>query len=308
MHNLDKSIEFPAVSILILNWNGAADTLECLDSLKKIDYPSYEIIVVDNSSSGDDVNIIKSKCNDSVTVIKNDQNLGFAEGNNVGIRYILANRESKYIFLLNNDTTVKVDFLSQLVKVAEADSSIGMVGPEIHLYDRPEKIHSRGGVINLYTGWHFVGGSFHRPPYNDDSKFILNYYSGAAVMIRTEVIKKVGAFDPDYFYYTEDVDLGYRIFRAGYKIVCARKSIIYHKEGRSVGGNIRNPKTAYFETRNALLFVRKHGRWCHLMVFVPVLLLKMVYDLLKFFPDEKKVLGSRLRGLWWHVTNRRNNL
>ena len=305
---MDTLKELPEVSILILNWNGLTDTLECLASLKKIDYPNYQIIIVDNNSSGDDVNIIKKEYGDFVTVIKNSQNLGFAEGNNVGLRFIFEKRESKYVFLLNNDTTVKVDFLSQLVKVAESDESIGMVGPEIHLYDEADKIHSRGGVINLFTGWHFVGGSFHRPPYNDDSKFVLNYYSGAAVMIRTDVIKKVGSFDPDYFYYTEDVDLGYRIFQAGYKIVCARKAIIYHKEGRSVGGNIRNPKTAYFETRNALLFVRKRGRWYHLMVFVPVLLLKVVYDLLKFFPDEKKVLGSRLRGLWWHVTNRRNNL
>ena len=295
----------PKVSIIILNWNGLQDTLECLDSLKKISYPNYKIIVVDNGSTGDDVQVIRHRYDQMVEIIENRANLGFTGGNNVAIKAVLQQAESKYIMLLNNDTKVEPDFLSQLVTKIESDDQVGIVGPVIHYYDKPQKIHSQGGVISLYWGWHFVGGSYHRQPYKDATKFLrLHYYSGAAMLIRTEVLRQVGSFDNDYFYYTEDVDLGYRVFKAGYKIVCEPKSKIYHKEGSSVGQEIRNPKTAFYENRNAVMFIRKHGTWLQKIIFITYLFPKMFFDLFKFWPQEKKVIGQRFKGIIWHLNHR----
>ena len=294
----------PQITILILNWNGLKDTIECLESLQKQKYPNYEVIVVDNASKGNDVAVLKEKFGNFIRVIQNTSNLGFAEGNNVGIRTVLHEAKSRYIMFLNNDTVVEPDFLTNLVHRAEGDQTIGMVGPEIHYYDDRTKIHSRGGIISLYTGYRFVGGSEHKPPYDDDSRFTVRYYSGSAFLISCEVVRKVGLFDPQYFYYAEDVDLGYRVSQAGYRVVCEPSAHIYHKEAQSVGGNIRNPLTAYYETRNALLVVRKHGTARHMAVFLPFLLALTLKGLLSNFSSERRLLRSRLKGFFWHLTHR----
>lgn len=298
-----QSLRSGRVSIILLNWNGFADTVECINSLSRITYTNYEVVVVDNGSRGDDVAKLRQLFGDRIRIIENHANLGFAEGNNVGVRQVLAEGSSEFVLFLNNDTTVEADFLDRLVERAAADPKIGIVGPEIHYYHEPKRIHSRGGVVNLYTGWHFVGGSDHRPPYNDDSKFTLQYYSGCALLIRTEVLRRVGSFDSQYFYYVEDVDLGFRVHRAGYRIVSEPRSVIYHKEGASVGGSTANPLTAFYQTRNTILFIRKNGQPKHRLVFIPVLFVKMAYDYVKFFPTEKKLLGSRLKGIWWNLTH-----
>lgn len=296
--------KYPKVSIIILNWNGLKDTIECLESLKKITYPNYEVIVVDNGSKINEGEILKEKFGNYICVIRNKKNLGFAEGNNVAIKKVLKENKSKYIMFLNNDTIVDKNFLSELVFKAEKDPRFGIVGPEIHYYDLPQNIHSRGGTISLFWGWHFVGGTFHKYPYKNDEKFVLQYFSGCAFLIRCNILKKIGEFDRDYFYYTEDVDLGYRVYKAGYKIVCNPKSKIYHKEGRSVGGNIRNPLTAFYETRNAILFIRKHGRIHHLIIFIPILILKITFEFIKFFRFERRLIKYRLKGFLWHLKNK----
>lgn len=292
------------VSIILLNWNGYNDTIECIESLQKITYPNYEIVVVDNASKGDDVERLRTRYGSVVRIIQNDANLGFAEGNNVGVRDVLARGVSQYVLFLNSDTIVESNFLDRLVAKAESNPKIGLVGPEIRYYYDRDKTHSRGGIIDLYTGWHFVGGTYHQSRYRDDSQFVLDFYSGCAVMIRTDLLKRLGGFDPQYFYYVEDVDLGYRVRRAGYLVASESTAVIYHKEGASVGGNTANPLTAFYQTRNTILFIRKHGQWYHRLVFYPVLALKMLYDLIKFWPTERKIWLSRWRGIAWQFTHR----
>src|SRR3989339_346256 len=122
----------PLVYILILNWNGKEDTLECLSSLKKIDYPNYKTIVIDNGSTDDSVKIINKKY-PKIKIIENKKNLGYAEGNNVGIRYALKNK-ADYVLILNNDTIVDKKFLTELVKVGESNEKVGIVGPNVYCY------------------------------------------------------------------------------------------------------------------------------------------------------------------------------
>ena len=140
----------PWVSIIILNWNGLEDTIECLESLRGITYPNYEIIVVDNGSEGNDVKILQARFGGYIHIIKNDNNYGFAKGNNIGMRYALQ-REAEYILLLNNDTTVAPDFLSELVNVAESDPKSGLLGPKVYFYYEPDVIWFAGGRISLLS-------------------------------------------------------------------------------------------------------------------------------------------------------------
>jgi len=114
-------MQHPKVSIIILNWNGLKDTIECLESLKKITYPNYEVIVVDNDSKGNDADILEERYKNYIRVIRNKENLGFAGGNNVAIRQVLKEEKSDYILLLNNDTIVEPNFLEELIKIALQD-------------------------------------------------------------------------------------------------------------------------------------------------------------------------------------------
>ena len=118
----------PKISVIILNWNELDDTIECLDSLKKITYPNYEIIVVDNGSKGNDAQVLQEKFSDYIHLIQNDRNYGFTGGTNIGMRYALNNSAPDYILVLNSDTVVDSEFLAEMVKVTEADPASGIAG------------------------------------------------------------------------------------------------------------------------------------------------------------------------------------
>ena len=141
---------FPRLAVIILNWNGLKDTRECLESLRKTDYSNYQIFLVDNGSKGNDAEILKKEYGDFIAVISNETNLGFAEGNNVAIREALEDAEVKYVFLLNNDTTVEPDFLTEAVKAAIGDrrsainGKIGMVATRMVDYYRRDEVDSLG--------------------------------------------------------------------------------------------------------------------------------------------------------------------
>ena len=122
----------PKVSIIILNWNGLNDTVECLESLDKVTYPDYQVIVVDNGSTGGDARTLRERFGDYVHIIENDKNYGYTGGVNIGIKYALNNLAADYILLLNNDTIVDPEFLTKMVELAESDNSIGIVGAGVY--------------------------------------------------------------------------------------------------------------------------------------------------------------------------------
>src|SRR4030042_7200987 len=128
------------------------DTMECLESLKKITYPNYRVVMVDNASEDNDVEVLTDRYGNYIHMIRNDKNYGFAEGNNIGIRYALEHSNPEYILLLNNDTVVHPTFLDKLVETASGDSRIGIAGPKVYSYDQPDRLQSAGGKINWWTG------------------------------------------------------------------------------------------------------------------------------------------------------------
>lgn len=230
--NKYKNIQnFPKVFIIILNWNSVQDTIECLESLKKITYPNYEAVVVDNASSGKDVEILRERRTDWPHVIVNDKNYGYAEGSNIGIRYALA-RGAEYVLLLNNDTVVDPEFLTELVKVADSNPSIGIAGSKSYYYHCPDRIQHAGGKIRWWLG---------DIECYDDKKDIDKYNKiaerdfiyGVSFLIKKEVIEKTSLLDPFFFFTIEDYDFCASAKRAGFKIMYVPESKIWHKVGAS---------------------------------------------------------------------------
>lgn len=224
----------PKVSIIILNWNGWKDTIECLESLKKIDYSNYEIIVVDNGSSGNDVNILRKKFGDYIRIIKNYKNYGFAKGNNIVIKKVFKENKSDYILLLNNDTVVKKTFLNELINVAENDKGIGLLSPIILYYDYKGKkdiIWFGGGKIN-WKKFPIYHHKYKRLKLKQIKNNLIqsNWVSGAALLMR---VKHKLLLNDKFFFGGEDIDLSLKSRKKGYKNVVVKKSIVWHKISKS---------------------------------------------------------------------------
>lgn len=292
----------PQVSIIVLNWNGWEDTIECLESIYRINYPSYNVLVVDNNSTDGSIEQIRNyaegkikvtspffdynsndkpikireytqeesskinktheenlSSNKEFTLIKNKKNYGFAEGNNIGIRYALNNFNPDYILLLNNDTVVDKDFLKDLVETGESDENIGMIGPKIYYYDAPQTIWCIGGKISwkFARGVHIGTNELDKGQYKEKRE--LDYVSGSAFLIKTEVLKKTGLMDKNFFLYFEETDLSLRASKLGYKSVYSPQAKIWHKVSKS-GGGLSKPIGLYYITRNRWLFMKKWAK------------------------------------------------
>ena len=245
------------VSIIVLNWNGLEDTIECLESLKKIAYPNYEIIVVDNGSEGKDVEVLREKFADYIHMIENDKNYGFTGGNNIAIRWLLDNSKPDYFLLLNNDTIVDPEFLTEMVKVAEEDPSIGIAGPKTYLYDEPNRFWLVWFEMDMWKGkaLHVGAEELDRGQYEDARE--VDFIPGSCFLIKNEVIRNVGLLDESLFNYGDETDYCLRSRRAGYKIVYSPEAKIWHKVSRTarkIGG-----LPEYYITRNNFWIVRKYA-------------------------------------------------
>ena len=247
------------VFIVILNWNGLSDTLECLDSLKKINYPSYRIVVVDNGSENNEAETIKQKYPE-VYLIKNKENKGIDIAANQGFEFSL-NKGADYILFLNNDTVVSPDFMNVLVNFSEKHKNAGAVGPKI-LYYKSNKIWFNGGKI-----WWWIGFSRHleRLKKNEKSKIAfpreVDYVTGCCFLIKREALEKVGLLDPIYFANYEDADWCFRAKKLGYKNFVVPEAVIWHKVSATLGkkGTQKIRRfAAYYSSRNALIFAKKN--------------------------------------------------
>ena len=222
---------YPRVSIIVLNWNGLEDTIECLESLKRMSYPSYDVIVVDNASSGDDVEALRGKYGDYVHVIANDRNCGFSEGNNVGIRYALS-KGSDYVFLLNNDTVVDGASLSELIRVAEEDARAGIFGGKIFYYASPDRLQSVGGKTNWWLGrFKDYGGQQDAGQFDRVAE--RDFVYATAMLIKRAVLEKTGFLDSSLFFGMEDYDYCARAAKAGFRVVYVPGAKVWHKQGAS---------------------------------------------------------------------------
>ena len=283
----------PKVSIIILNWNGWKDTIECLESLYGITYPNYVVVVVDNGSEDESIEKIKEWAKGKIEVkskffeynpvnkpiryieynresaeaggvkekevqglasskkmviIGNEKNYGFAEGNNIGMEYALRALNPDYILLLNNDTVVESKFLSELVEVAEGDEKIGIVGPSIYLFNKPDKLQFEWKYKKINT------------PTEDYS------ISGCVFLIRSSLVNIVGLLDPAYFLYYEENDYFAKAKKNGYKVkYVPTKDKVLHKVSASV--NKVSELQTYYMTKNRFLFMKKNSTRLQFLLF-----------------------------------------
>jgi hypothetical protein len=243
----------PQVAIIVLNWNGRDDTLACLGSLSHLDYPNHEIVVIDNGSADDSVAAVQAAF-PSVTLIEAGDNLGFAGGNNLGLERAQA-MHADYALLLNNDTEVAPDCLSQLVEAAEADPKVGVVGPMIYYFAQPELIWSAGGGVDWRWGdTHMIGiGEPDRGQFGDQPRSV-DFVTGCALLIKMPVVEQVGPLDGRFFAYYEENEWCVRVQRAGYKTLHVPKAKVWHKI--SPDAREATPQVHYYMIRNRLLFLK----------------------------------------------------
>ncbi len=286
------------VSIITVNYNQPEVTLELLQSLRDQDYKDLEVIVVDNGSQEDPSEIIGARFAEA-KVIRSDHNLGFAGGNNLGIREATAD----YLFFLNNDTEVPKGTISALVHALDQSPCVGVVSPIINYYDKPAVTQYAGySAINSLTGRHHAIG--HKKILQPRMEVRDTHYAhGAAMMVKREAIEAAGMMPENYFLYYEELDWGTQIKRAGYKIQVEFSVNVLHKESVSTGQ--ASPLKTYFQTRNRLLFMRRNMPfWRQLVFYSFFLLIAFPKNILTYtIKFQLRHLDSFWNGVWWNLTN-----
>jgi len=249
-------MSYPKVFIIILNWNGLQDTLECLESVSALNYPQYEIVVVDNGSTDKPTKAIADKY-PKVKLILNDENLGYSGGNNVGIKHALEH-DAEYVWLLNNDTVVDADALLSLINITEKDQSIGIAGSKIYYFDNPGKIWFAGSHIYWWRGYSDHNGKDNMDNGQYDNVEQVDRVTGCSMLVKKEVCNKVGILDENFFLYVEEVDWCVRARKAGFKCIFVPSSVVHHKISASVAKTgITDKIFDYYDTRNFLYLINK---------------------------------------------------
>lgn len=331
------------ISIIIVNWNGWEDTIECLESLFQIDYPCYQIVVVDNGSQDSSIQRIRDYLNGQINIkspfiknhtnffprqmkeysldeiegggstVKKDsldvqgqifllkcpENYGFAEGNNIGIKFSLENLSPDYVLLLNNDTFVESDFLEKLVEIAENYQRIGVVGPKVCYYHQPHIINSAGVIMDWYSGTGCNQGINKVDSGLFDVTLDFDALIGVCLLIRASLFEKVGYLDEKFFLLLEETDFCLRVKKNNFRVVFHPKSKVYHKEGFS--GTLK-PASLYFSSRNRLFLVKKHQPPNKKLLYLLLISLRAVLDSAFYLVKgqlefSKAILRGHLHGL-----------
>jgi hypothetical protein len=300
---LTRATISPKVAIIVLNWNGWVDTIECLESINDMQYGNFEVIVVDNASRDESLEEIISWCNKSgifyhnlflklnnlkinsalypeekcygsgaikqLILLRLNENAGFCLGNNIGMSQAAANG-AEFFLILNNDTIVTPNFLEFMIQVAQQKEDIGLVGGIICHADNPDKIWFAGGSFNKYLEslLDFQGESYSKVKFTQIHE--TDVVTGCMMLIPRRVYDRLGGFYEEFFIWSEDWEYSLRAKKAGYKSVLAGRAKILHKCGQSLG--VMKPLSYYYGTRNRLILKRMYLsrsiRWPFLLFFV----------------------------------------
>lgn len=242
------------VAIILVNFNGADDTIDCIKSLSEMKDIEYEIIVVDNCSEDDSINKLEQAQEIyGFTLLRTECNNGFSSGNNIGIKHA---KNAEYYLLLNNDTVVKPDFLGKLINEFQKNPQCGVSISKILYYSQPDTIWYAGGSFSQRTArsrhYHFN----ERNNINDTLPQKVTFASGCCLCVSKRVIEKIGLLNEQFFLYEEDTEFCYRITEAGFEIVYVPNSVIYHKVSASTGQG--SPMSQYYTVRNKFSLIRMH--------------------------------------------------
>jgi len=270
----------PLVYVVIVNWNGWRDTIECLESVFHIDYPRYRVIVCDNGSEDGSADRIKGWAQGKpLILLETGGNLGYAGGNNVGLRYALTHADCDYVWLLNNDTVVTPGALGSMVKRMSESPEIGICGASLLYYDRPDTVQALGGAE--YNRWFGVPthiGVFERfeemriPA--DEIERRMSYVVGASMLVSRAFVESVGLMTEDCFLCGEEIDWALR-GRGRFRLAYAPEAVVYHKEGASLGSSsdplAKSRAADYYSLRSRLTIARRHAPWMLPTVYLGLL-------------------------------------
>lgn len=289
--------EYPLISIITVHFNAIDETLALLESLRiNLTYPNVELIIVDNCSREDISNRVKS-INPTALYIRSNQNLGFAGGNNLGIRQA----KGDFVFLVNNDTEWTPYLLENLVSVFQDKPDAGIVCPKFHYFFAKGTIEYAGyQPVSNFTGRNAMIGCKEKDEGQYDELKETHYAHGGAMLVSKEVLEKVGLMYEDYFLYYEEFDWCENIKRKGYKIYYQPAALIYHKESMSTGK--ASPLKTYYLTRNRILFMRRNRKGAAFAVFLGYLCLFTIpKNTFSFLVNgQMEHLKSFWRGIFWH--------
>jgi GT2 family glycosyltransferase len=263
------------VAIIIINWNSYDLTRDTLHSLNNVDDKNFDVIIVDNGSTDGSGDRLRVEFTASI-FIKSETNRGFTGGNNIGFNYAIQNGY-KYAMMLNNDVEVESGFLEPLVNVLDNNINIGAVQPLIYFHHDRELIWNAGSVFNKWTG-ELVTLEYNKRDVQHKRRGIkknVDWLTGCAFLLRTEILSQIGLLKEDFFIYYEDVDLSFRIKMAGWELAYEPSSVIYHiggmshKEKEKGPEGFVNPKVHYLSARNHIWILKQYK--C--MHFVPTVVL-----------------------------------
>jgi GT2 family glycosyltransferase len=248
----------------MLNWNGKLVTLEGLTSLGHSEYPGLRILLVDNGSHDGSVEAIRTSF-PQIEVLPLESNIGFARGNNIGIRHALSHGADQ-IMLLNNDTTIDPQAISRMSRILQSSSEIGIVVPKILYYAKPTRIWYAGGKLSFWTGTIRHLGIREEDSGAFENRFDTDFATGCCFLTRRSVFTTVGLLDETYYMYTEDADWSLRVRRAGFRIVFEPQAKIWHKISVDSGGHL-SPYKLTNKFRSNFRFFARYAKWYHWLVF-----------------------------------------
>jgi len=281
----------PLVYVIVLSWNGLNDTLACLASLEAVHYSRYQTCLVDNGSTDGTVEVVGARF-PQVTVIANPRNLGFAAGNNLGLRHALA-AGAGYALLVNNDATLAPDAIRHLVDAAEADPAAGLVGPLICYADRPQVIWSAGGEISLWRGRIAHRGLRQRDAGQFTQTVRVDYATACVLLVRCALLERIGLLDEAYFIYAEDADWCLRAVRAGYHTLFVPRARAWHAVSATSRGRLA--LKAWRRLTTTLRFLRRHTRWHHWLTLPLLMPVTLALDGARFLASQVE-RGARRPG------------
>lgn len=278
-------------SIIIVNWNAKAYLKGCFESILSQSFTDYEIILVDNASSDDSVDFVKDNF-PQVQIIKNKENVGFAEGNNIGIK----NSKGEIIVLFNPDAVADKNWLSILVDTLQSSEKIAAVTGKMYY------LGDKYGKDAVFCTWSKID-PYSAAPYNfHDNEPIskVDYLSGAAIVIKRDVLEKIGLMDPDYFLYFEETDLCARMIRAGYDLMYIPDALVWH----AVSPLSNSENKVYYMERNRFRFALKNFDSIYIPIFVTYYLGESFAIFLRDIKNKNLTRSKiRSRALFWNLTN-----
>lgn len=298
------------VAIVVVNYNGSIDTLLCVESLMKSNYGNFRIVIVDNASGHESLTTLKrgleyygklisekeeNICsNGIITLISSCVNIGFAGGNNIGVRYaIITFEQLEYVWLLNNDTVTKPNTLNCLVKyMNNADSRLGILGNKLLFLDNPLKIQAVGGVYNKwFASCKHIGAYELDKGQYDNPIPTMDYVIGASMFVRKSFIEDVGYMSEDYFLYFEELDWILRGKSCGWSMGYTPNAVVFHKEGGSTKeqGEMISEFADICQLRNRILFTKKFYP-LYLISVLPICLTTIILRLVKGHTSRSKIL------------------